>query len=151
MPYYLSKGSSQHSTEEANLSRLVTKVRWVVESANGRIKHWKLLDKVISNHYVSSVGDFVRIVCSLCNHFRPPLANHDPEGENIAKEMLQRSKLENHFKLIVEETIYLDEKVVTKILMRKMKTSTISPIISGPSSPTNTWRLSVKTGTLLHS
>lgn len=73
----------------------MTKVRWVVESAKGRIQHWKLLDKVISNHYVSSVGDFVRIVCFLCNHFRPPLANHDPE-ENIAKKMLQRSELENH-------------------------------------------------------
>lgn len=110
MPYYLSKGSSEHSTEEANLSRLVTKVRWVVESANGRIKHWKLLDKAISNHYVSSIGDFVRIVCSPCKHFKPPLANHDPKGVNIAKEMLQRSKLENHVKLIVEENNLLRRK-----------------------------------------
>ncbi|XP_062610716.1 uncharacterized protein LOC134272508 [Saccostrea cucullata] len=103
MPCFLRKGSNQHCTEEANLSRLITKVRWVVESVNGRIKNWKLLDKVISNHYVSSIGDFVRIVCSLCNNFRPPLSNHNPEGESIAKEMLERSKFINHVKALVEE------------------------------------------------
>ena len=32
---YLSKGQKQHSREEANHSRLVTKTRWVAESANG--------------------------------------------------------------------------------------------------------------------
>jgi hypothetical protein len=28
---YLNKGKKQHTTEEANKSRLITKVRWVVE------------------------------------------------------------------------------------------------------------------------
>ena len=32
MPAYLSKGLSQHPTDMANQSRLVTKVRWAVES-----------------------------------------------------------------------------------------------------------------------
>ena len=31
MPDYLSRGCKQHTTEEANHSRFVTKVRWVVE------------------------------------------------------------------------------------------------------------------------
>jgi hypothetical protein len=61
MPSYLKKGTSQHPTDELNMSRLVTKVRWVVEGANGRIKHWRLLDKVMHNHYVMSIGDFVRL------------------------------------------------------------------------------------------
>jgi hypothetical protein len=34
MPSYLKKGTSQHPTDESNMSRLVTKVRWVVEGAN---------------------------------------------------------------------------------------------------------------------
>ena len=38
IPHFLKKTEKQHSTEGANESRLVTKVRWVVESANGRIK-----------------------------------------------------------------------------------------------------------------
>ena len=33
----------QHSTKEANESRLVTMIRWVVESANGRIKRYLLI------------------------------------------------------------------------------------------------------------
>lgn len=49
LPCYLPKGAKQHSTEEANMSRLITKVRWVVESVNGRIKQWIMLNKVIPN------------------------------------------------------------------------------------------------------
>jgi hypothetical protein len=30
MPSYLKKGTSQHPTDESNMSRLVSKVRWVV-------------------------------------------------------------------------------------------------------------------------
>ena len=38
MPSHLKKGLSQHTTEEANQSRLVTKVRWAVEAYHGRMK-----------------------------------------------------------------------------------------------------------------
>ena len=38
MPHFLTKSQKQLSTEEANETRLVTKVRWVVESVNGRVK-----------------------------------------------------------------------------------------------------------------
>lgn len=38
MPSFLQKGQKQHTTEEANNSRLITKIRWVVESVNARIK-----------------------------------------------------------------------------------------------------------------
>lgn len=44
MPFYLPRGKKQHSTTEANISRMVTKVRWVVESANGKVKQWRLVD-----------------------------------------------------------------------------------------------------------
>ena len=84
MPSYLKKGTSQHPTDESNMSRLVTKVCWVVESANGRTQHWRLLDKVMHNHYVTSIGDFVRIVCAICNDNRPPLLNLDTEYEALA-------------------------------------------------------------------
>lgn len=38
MPAFLAKGAKQFTTEVANQTRFVTKVRWVIESANGRIK-----------------------------------------------------------------------------------------------------------------
>ncbi|XP_046559913.1 uncharacterized protein LOC124268930 [Haliotis rubra] len=102
MPAYLEKGKRQHEVEDANVSRLITKVRWVVESCNGRIKQWRFLDKVVSNHYVPHIGDFVRIVCALCNKYRPALASHDPEGERIASLMLERSRQGNPVKELVE-------------------------------------------------
>ena len=103
MPSYLKKGTSQHPTDESNMSRLVTKVRWEVESANGGIKHWRLLDKVMHNRYVTSIGDFVRIACAICNENRPPLLSLDAEGEALAQQMLVRARMENHVKCLVEE------------------------------------------------
>ena len=103
MPSYLKKGTSQHPTDESNMSRLVTKVCWVVESANGRIQYWRLIDKVMHNHYVTSIGDFVRIVCAICNDNRPPLLSLDAEGEALAQQMLVRARMENHVKCLVEE------------------------------------------------
>ncbi|WAR19622.1 hypothetical protein MAR_001460 [Mya arenaria] len=52
MPSFLPKGNKQLGTTEANESRLVTKVRWVVESANARLKQWRLLDKKHSQHLI---------------------------------------------------------------------------------------------------
>lgn len=43
MPYFLREGS-QHITSEANESRLVTKIRWVIEVVNGLLKKWRALD-----------------------------------------------------------------------------------------------------------
>ena len=75
MPHFLPKGQKQHATREGNESRYVTKVRWVIESANGRIKQWKTLSNRLQNVLIPSVRDFVRIVCALCNAFHPPLAS----------------------------------------------------------------------------
>ncbi|CAF4951891.1 unnamed protein product, partial [Rotaria socialis] len=36
MTIYLPKGQKQHTTNEANEARLVTKVRWTVESYHAR-------------------------------------------------------------------------------------------------------------------
>ena len=49
MPSYLMKGVPQHSVEDANDSRLITKVRWIVESYHGRIKKWTFFYNRISN------------------------------------------------------------------------------------------------------
>ena len=66
MPCYLSKGTKQHSTKEANTSRLVTKVRWVVESVNGMIKQWRMLNKVIPNTLILGIADIVRTIYAHC-------------------------------------------------------------------------------------
>ena len=75
--------AKKHTTEEVNKSRLHTKVRWVVESANGRIKQWRFLDKL-----VKYIGDFVKIACAILNCFRPRTLSIDTASNEIANEIL---------------------------------------------------------------
>ena len=67
MPHFIAKSHKQLSTEEANETRLYIKVRWVVESTNGRIKQWKALSNVMPNSQVILISDYVRNVCAPCN------------------------------------------------------------------------------------
>lgn len=53
----LQRGESQHSTEAANKSRLITKSRWVVESRNGHIKTI-FLDGIIPMAHILNQRDF---------------------------------------------------------------------------------------------
>ncbi|XP_033752795.1 uncharacterized protein LOC117336398 [Pecten maximus] len=103
MPTYLAKGKKQHTTEEANLSRLVTKVRWVVESVNGRLKQFRLFDKVMPNTFVPHIGDLVKIVCAVLNRYRRPIASMNPDTQDVAKAMLERSARCNQVQTLVEE------------------------------------------------
>ena len=58
-------------------------VRWVVESANGRIKSWRYLDRTLPNSQIPHIGDYVRIVSALCNKYRPPLSTGDLEEDTV--------------------------------------------------------------------
>jgi hypothetical protein len=71
---------------------LITKIRWVVESANGLIKQWRFLDKGVPNKLVKYIGDFVKIVCEILNGFRPSTLSIDTASIGIANEILQKSK-----------------------------------------------------------
>ena len=109
MPEYLSKGQKQHSTEEANHSRLVTKIRWVVESANGRIKKWKALDQVMPNSQLHCIGDHVRIVCAVCNAYRPAFVTCTHDDSELSKKLKTLALLSN----TLQEKV-IDEKLATK-------------------------------------
>ncbi|XP_069130866.1 uncharacterized protein [Argopecten irradians] len=110
MPSYLTKGKKQHTVEEANLSRLVTKVRWVIESVNGRLKQFRLFDKVIPTTFVPHIGDLVRITCAVFNRYRKPLASMDPETQQIAKAMIDRNTNCNRVQTLVEENGLLSRR-----------------------------------------
>ena len=88
MPHFIAKSQKQLSTEEANETRLVTKLRWVVESTNGRIKQWEALSSVMPNSQVPFIGGYIRIVCAACNAFKPPLLLNREGEEIMEKRML---------------------------------------------------------------
>jgi len=70
MPSLLPRTQKQLTCKEGNESRLCTAVRWVVESANGRLKNvFPFFGHTISNKYLCStkLNRFVRIACAILN------------------------------------------------------------------------------------
>ena len=52
---YFEKNLKQHSVQEANESRFVTKIRWVVEAINDVIKTWKHFDNIVLNTNIPKI------------------------------------------------------------------------------------------------
>ena len=103
MPAFLRAGMPQHSAEEANESRLVTKIRWAVEAYHGRVKKWKLFDQVICHDFLDIIGPLNHVVTAAMNAFRPPLISTNQEDLHLAEEMLRKAQNSNNdLKLKVE-------------------------------------------------
>lgn len=81
-------------------------IRWVVESANARIKRFKYLDNVMPNSQIPFIGDFVRIVCSISNKYFPPLSSTDQSESDVAMaaKMVRLLERENELQKKVEKT-----------------------------------------------
>lgn len=92
MPAFLEKGRNQHSVEEANDSRLVTKVRWVVEAYHGRMKKWNYFNCVIENDFIPIIGHVNRILSAAMNAFRPPLTCNSPDDRQMALSTIAKSQ-----------------------------------------------------------
>lgn len=102
MPTFLPKGATELQTKDANCSRLVTKIRWVVESANSRLKTWRLLDKTLPNTHIPSIGDYAQIICAICNKFRPPLCSGTFEKDiEIAAKMKVLARSSNELQTLI--------------------------------------------------
>lgn len=93
---FTNKSKKQHTSLEANLSRCVTNVRWVVEAVNDRLKKWKFLDHVVQNNHIPYIGDLVRIVASLLDKYKPPIKTNDDEYDNLTRNMRLACALRFH-------------------------------------------------------
>ncbi|GBP23667.1 hypothetical protein EVAR_80284_1 [Eumeta japonica] len=100
------------STEDANETRLVTKVRWVVAAVNGQLKNWRALDKVVPNSQISYIGDYVRIICAVLNAFHPARIKNTEDDGIIAQRMLHLVKRPNYLKQMVEEKGWIRKKAI---------------------------------------
>lgn len=78
-------------------------VRWVVESANGRLKRWRYLDRTVPNTQIPYVGDYVRIISAICNKYSPPLSSGETEQDiAIAAKMVYLSRQPNELRNWIE-------------------------------------------------
>ncbi|CAF4676173.1 unnamed protein product, partial [Didymodactylos carnosus] len=95
MPVYLPKGQKQHPAQEANNSRLITKVRWPVESYHGRFKKWTFFSQTVPNQMIPKLKECVRIVSAALNRYRGPIvrSSDDDGSEEVAKLMMNKVSL----------------------------------------------------------
>jgi hypothetical protein len=87
MPSFLGKNQKQLDVHDANHSRFVTMLRWVVESANARIKRFKWFSQTIQNSSIPSVTDFLAIVGALNNCFHVPMVTDSPNHDDLVRQM----------------------------------------------------------------
>jgi len=104
MPCFVGK-IKQHTTSEANLSRLFTKIRWIIESVNSRIKKWRYFANILNNLNILYIESDFKNICAIINLFRPPIAKVDDEDHIQAyNEMVILSSKENLFQKRVDST-----------------------------------------------
>ncbi|CAF4484393.1 unnamed protein product, partial [Rotaria magnacalcarata] len=98
MPSFLD-GRRQFSAEEANKSRCITKIRWVVEAANRRLKQFKYFANTIQNSSLVYLESDMSIACALINHYQPPMARSKLEDEEIGVQIMQLRQQKNKIQL----------------------------------------------------
>jgi hypothetical protein len=103
----------QLSTIEANRSRLVTKVRWVVEVLNGRLKQYKHIGNIVRNTTLPNIMDDIKIAAAIINSKYTPLVA-DNDNIEIAEEMLSRINNPNTLIDIVEKNNYERKRTIFK-------------------------------------
>ena len=81
MPEFLTKGKKQHDTLSANKSRMISKIRWRVESYHARLKKWNLLGSRVENAFIPKVADCLRILSAALNCYRGSI------GENAINQL----------------------------------------------------------------
>lgn len=107
MPHFLS-GRKRFEDKEANETRLVTLVRWVVEAVNGRLKNmFHFFDTIISHQYFTKncnrkLRRYLRIACALMNRFCPPICHDSDRHEKLLLDIRQRENEPNTLKEEIE-------------------------------------------------
>ncbi len=117
MPSFMN-GKKQFYVGDANRSRLVTKVRWIVESVNGRLKQFKFFNQTIQNSSIPHLKDYLLITCAIINYFKEPLIKSKPEDRELAASMLALVNKRN----VVHDMI-LEKNLLSKTVWKKIDSS----------------------------
>ena len=95
-------GQRQLNTQAANDSRIITKIRWLVEARNDHIKSvFHFFEGTFSMNHAINIRDSCRITGAILNKYREPIVT---EGETaaIAERMLEKFRAPNVIQARVE-------------------------------------------------
>lgn len=105
-----SKKKGQLSTIDANLSRLVTATRFVVETRNGHLKNvWKLFNKDWNPLEVPHLIDDLLIAAALINKYFVTFEPNKEIANDIARRMLERVNVPNKLAKVVKKASFQKE------------------------------------------
>lgn len=116
MPPSKDRNSQQLSTEQANKSRLITIVRWVVEVVNGRFKRdFKFLRADNFNRAVPHMFEHFRIAAALINAFHLPIRDN-AYANAIITIINERIHFENHLaQYVIQKNLNMQRVVFTRM------------------------------------
>ncbi|XP_074595462.1 uncharacterized protein LOC141850685 [Brevipalpus obovatus] len=99
-----SAGSSgQLSWEQANQSRKVTKIRWVVEAVFGRIKtQFRLMHHILRNTDVNNKNMELKICCAILNKYGERFVSDKEFKVAIAERIISRMQVPQKLSLFVD-------------------------------------------------
>lgn len=109
MPNFLYIGK-QHTTQEANNSRIVTKNRWVIEAVNGLIKKWLFFNNVVPNNNLPFIATDFRILCAIINKFKGPRIIENKNSCVVAEKMLEKINMGNDLMKYIQNFPRLSKK-----------------------------------------
>lgn len=97
IPAFIQKGTNgQLTTTQANKSRLVTKMRFAIEAANGRMKNkWSLFQKIIPSILTTNLMADYKIGAALLNSFSKPILCEKEDFFNIGSRMMRSVHTKN--------------------------------------------------------
>lgn len=86
-----SERKKQLSTKDANRSRLVTALRFVVETRNGHIKQiWKQFNNIQSAYAQVYLSDDIEICCGLINKYYPVFGSNNGRAAEVVNRMMAK-------------------------------------------------------------
>ncbi|CAF1216070.1 unnamed protein product [Didymodactylos carnosus] len=103
MPPFLRK-QKQFTTIEANKSRLITKIRSVVEMVNAQLKQFKLFSQTFQSSSIKDLKNYLSIACALINCHKSEVLKSKPEDIESSKEMLELVNKPNLVQLLLNES-----------------------------------------------
>ena len=123
-PESFPKGKKQLDRDAGNRTRLVTRLRNVVERAFGRLKQWKFLANIIDTNYTPKLHAIIRLIGAIINEFSVPLmAGNIEQVEQIEKVIDQRIHLEElNQEIICENTGWIQTNKLNLDFLPKYET-----------------------------
>lgn len=103
MPAFIKKKSNkQLTTMQDNTSRLVTKMRFAIECANGRMKSkWRLFCKIIPSILTKHLMSDYQIGAAMLNAFGKPIICDQDDYANISQRMINCVHRKNELRSVI--------------------------------------------------